>query len=172
MPIHLDPQSGFQSDSRFPIPSPPSPPFSRAPFFLTAAACGTRASRVHRIRNMQLAGSPVAANDRLAEAALCLESCASIWTRVYHPTMPELPVARPFWQGFCAQSRRVPKCDQCQIEVQSWMGATCYRLARAMSLAPIKSLDFSGSRSNLNARGRSDLSAQPQRRIMMDVQNA
>jgi hypothetical protein len=35
---------------------------------------------------MQLAGSPAAANDRLAEAALCLESCASIWTRVYHPS--------------------------------------------------------------------------------------
>ena len=53
------------------------------------AACGTRASCMHGMRNMQLAGSPAVAN-RPAEAALCLESRASIWTRIYHPNMPDL----------------------------------------------------------------------------------
>ncbi len=37
-----------------------------------AAACGTRASRMHGIRNVQLAGSPAVAS-RPAEAARCLE---------------------------------------------------------------------------------------------------
>jgi len=37
-----------------------------------AAACGTRASRMHDIRNVQLAGSPAVAN-RPAEAARCFE---------------------------------------------------------------------------------------------------
>jgi hypothetical protein len=49
-----------------------------------AAACGTRATRMHRIRSVQLAGSPAVAN-RPAEAARCLESRASSRTRVYHP---------------------------------------------------------------------------------------
>jgi hypothetical protein len=38
----------------------------------SAAACGMRASRMHSIRNMRLAGSPAVAN-RPAEAVLCLE---------------------------------------------------------------------------------------------------
>jgi hypothetical protein len=49
-----------------------------------AAACGTRASRMHSTRNMQLAGSPAVAS-RPAEAARCLESRESTRTRVYHP---------------------------------------------------------------------------------------
>ena len=48
-----------------------------------AAACGTRASRMHSTRNMKLAGSPAVAS-RPAEAARCLESRASTRTRVYH----------------------------------------------------------------------------------------
>ena len=49
-----------------------------------AAACGTRASRMHSARSMRLAGSPAVAS-RPAEAARCLEPCASTRTRVYHP---------------------------------------------------------------------------------------
>ena len=49
-----------------------------------AAAGGTRASRMHGIRSVQLAGSP-AVSSRPAEASLCLESHASTRTRVYHP---------------------------------------------------------------------------------------
>ena len=41
-----------------------------------AAACGTRASRMHLIMNMPLAGSPAVVS-RPAEAARCLESRAS-----------------------------------------------------------------------------------------------
>jgi hypothetical protein len=51
-----------------------------------AAACGTRASRMHGVRNAQLAVSPAVAN-RPAEAALCLESRASTMAHVYHPNM-------------------------------------------------------------------------------------
>jgi hypothetical protein len=51
---------------------------------MPAAASGTRASRMHRIGSVQLAGSPAVAN-RPAEAARCLESRASTRTRVYHP---------------------------------------------------------------------------------------
>ncbi len=105
-----------------------------------AAACGTRAFRMHRIRNMQLTGSPAVAKWP-GEAAVCFESRASIWTRVYHPNMPDLA------RTFCAQSRPIAIHDQCQLEV-GWA-----RLARAMSLAPTTSRDFSWS----NARGRSDL---------------
>ena len=90
-----------------------------------AAACGTRASRMHSTRNMLLAGSPAVAN-RPAEAARCLESRASTRTRVYHPNMPD--VARTY----CAHSRPIPIRDQCQLEV-GWA-----RVARAaaVSLAP------------------------------------
>ena len=107
---------------------------------MPAAACGIRASRMNDIRNVQLASSPAVASGP-AEAALCLEPLASIWTRVYHPNMPD--VARTF----CAQSKPIPIRDQCQLEV-GWA-----RLARVMSLAPTMSLDFSRS----NARGSSDL---------------
>ena len=48
---------------------------------------------------------------------------------------------------FCAQSKPIPIRDQCQLEV-GWA-----RVARAVSLAPTMSGDFSRS----NARGRSDL---------------
>ena len=48
---------------------------------------------------------------------------------------------------FCAHSRPIPIRDQCQLEV-GWA-----RVARAVSLAPTMSGDFSRS----NARGRSDL---------------
>jgi hypothetical protein len=108
--------------------------------FPTQANCCLRAFRMHRIRKLQLAGSPAVAK-RPGEAALCLESRASMWTRVYHPNMPESA------RAFCAQSRPIPIRDQCQLEVE-WA-----RLARAMSLAPTISRDFSWS----NARGRSDL---------------
>ena len=105
-----------------------------------AAACGTRACSLHGTRNMQLAGSHAVAN-KPAEAALCLESRASVWTRVYHPNMPDLV------RTFCAQSRPILILDQRQLEV-GWAW-----LARAMRLAPTMSRDFSRS----NARGRSDL---------------
>jgi hypothetical protein len=88
-----------------------------------AAACATRASRMHGIRNMPLAGSPAVAN-RPAEAAQCLESRASTRPRVYHPNAPELA------KTFCAQSRPIPIRDQSQLEV-GWA-----RLARAKRLAP------------------------------------
>jgi hypothetical protein len=69
------------------------------------------------------------------------KSRASTRTRVYDPNMPD--VARTF----CAQSKPLPIRDQCQLEV-GWA-----RVARAVSLAPTMSGDFSRS----NARGRSDL---------------
>jgi hypothetical protein len=84
-----------------------------------------------------LAGSP----NRPAEAALCLESPASIWTCVCLPNMPVWAIT------FCADSTPIPTSDRRRLEV-GWA-----RLARAMSLAPVISLDFSRS----NARGRSDL---------------
>ena len=74
----------------------------------SAAVCGTRASRMHGIRNVQLAGSPAVAN-RPAEAARCLESCASTRTRVYHPNMPDSA------RTFCAQSKPIPIRDQRQL---------------------------------------------------------
>ncbi len=49
-----------------------------------AAARGTCASRMHGIRKMQRAGSPAVASRPAAAAGL------SIWTRVYHPNMPDL----------------------------------------------------------------------------------
>jgi len=96
-----------------------------------AAACGTRAYRMHIIRNMQLAGSPAVAN-RLAEAALCLELRASTRTRVSHPNMPDLA------RTYCAHSRPIPRRDQRQLQV-GWA-----RLARAMRLAPTISRDLRG----------------------------
>jgi hypothetical protein len=54
-----------------------------------ASAGGTRARRMHDVRNVQLAGSPAVVN-RPAEAALCLQSSVRIWTRVYHPNMAAL----------------------------------------------------------------------------------
>ncbi len=69
------------------------------------------------------------------------KSRASPRKRVYDPNMPD--VARTF----CAQSKPIPTRDQCQLEV-GWA-----RVARAVSLAPTMSGDFSRS----NARGRSDL---------------
>jgi hypothetical protein len=122
-----------------------------------AAACGTRACSLHGTRNMQLAGSPAVAN-KPAEAALCVESRASIWTRVYHPNMPDLArtfcaQSRPILildhlaRTFCAQSRPILILDQRQLEV-GWAW-----LARDMRLAPTMSRDFSRS----NARGRSNL---------------
>jgi hypothetical protein len=87
---------------------------------------------------MQLACSQARPN-RLAEAALCLESRASIWTRVYHPNTRAMI--------FCASNRPTPIRNQCQFKV-GWV-----RLVRVMSLAPIISPDNLRS----NARGRSDL---------------
>jgi hypothetical protein len=106
-----------------------------------AAACRTCAFRMHRIRNMHLAGSPAIAN-RPAEAALCLESRASIWTSVYHPKMPDLATT------FCAQSRPYRSATNASLTEVGWA-----RHARAMRLALTTSLDCSWS----NARGRSDL---------------
>ncbi len=58
--------------------------------FQTYACCflRTRASRMHGIRSLRLAGSPAVAS-RPAEAARCLESRASTRTRVYHPQYAE-----------------------------------------------------------------------------------
>ena len=97
------------------------------------------ASCMHGIRNMQVAGSPAVAS-RPAEAALCLESRASIWTRGYHPNMPDLARAS------CAHSRPLPIRGQCLLDV-GWA-----RLAHATRLAPTISLDSSRS----NVRGSSD----------------
>ncbi len=58
---------------------PPEPAFQTQ---ACAAARGTRASRMHGIRSVQLAGSPAVAS-RPAKAARCLESRASTRTRVY-----------------------------------------------------------------------------------------
>ena len=69
------------------------------------------------------------------------KSRASTRTRVYDPNMPDAA------RTFCAQSKLLPIRDQCQLEV-GWA-----RVARAVSLAPTMSGDFSRS----NARGRSDL---------------
>ena len=100
------------------------------------------AGRVHPVCMAQgTCGLPPAIANRPAEAALCSESRASIWTRVYLSKMPDLE------RAFCAQSRPTNICDQCRREVG------CVRLARASRLAPTISLDFSRS----NARGRSDL---------------
>ena len=107
---------------------------------MPAAACGPRASRMHGIGNVPLAGSPAVAS-RPVVAARCLESRASPRTRVYHPNMPD--VARTY----CAHSRPIPIRDQCQLQV-GWA-----RLARAVRIPPTMSGDFSRS----NARGRSDL---------------
>ena len=56
---------------------------------MPAAASGTRASRMHRIGSVRLAGSPAVAS-RPAEATRCLESRASIRTRAYHPQSCDL----------------------------------------------------------------------------------
>ena len=69
------------------------------------------------------------------------KSRASTRTRVYDPNMPDAA------RTFCAQSKPIPIRDQCQLEV-GWA-----RVARAVSLAPTMSGDFSRSKS----RGRSDL---------------
>ena len=105
-----------------------------------AAVGGTCASRMHSIRNVQLACSQARPN-MPAEATLCVESRASIWTRVYHPKMPDLE------RMFCTHSRPTPIRNQCKFKV-GWV-----RLVRVMSLAPIISPDNLRS----NARGRSDL---------------
>jgi hypothetical protein len=110
------------------------------------AACGTRASRMHVTKNMQLAGSPAVAS-RPAEAARAPGRAFTICN------MPD--VAR----ASCAHSRPIPIRDQCQHEV-GWA-----RLARAMRLTPTTSGDFSRS----NARGRRDLHSPPNR---MDVPKA
>ncbi len=96
------------------------------------------ASRMHGIRNVHLVGSPAVAN-RPADAVLCLESRASICTRVYHPNMPDLA------RTFCAHIRPILIRDQCQLEA-GWARATCSRMRLAFSL----SRDL--SRSNVRAR--------------------
>jgi len=97
---------------------------------------GTHASRMHS--NMQLACSQARPNGQ-PEATQCLESRASIWTRVYRPKMPE-NVLR-------TQQARTKYATNASFEV-GWARRGC-----AMRLAPSTSLDFSRS----NARGRCDL---------------
>ncbi len=75
-----------------------------------AAAGRHTSSRVHDVRDMQLAGSPAVVN-RPAEAALCLQSCLRVWSRVYHPNMAALA------RTSLAHRRPLPICDQCQLEV-------------------------------------------------------
>jgi hypothetical protein len=97
---------------------------------------GTHASRMHSIRNMQLACSQARPNGQ-PEATQCLESRASIWTRVYRPKM------------FCATHTAGPY----QYATNASFKVGCARLGCAMRLAPTISPEFSRS----NARGRSDL---------------
>ena len=105
-----------------------------------AAACGRRASRMHDIRNMQLASSPAVA-DRPAEAALCLEVTC------------EQPDARlPYeYAGFGENFLRTQQAhtNTRPTPASSWMGATCSRHEpRSHHIAGL---------TRSNARGRSDL---------------
>ncbi len=81
-----------------------------------AAACWTRASRMHSTRNMRLAGSPAVAS-RPAEVARCLESRASTRTRVYHPQ--EAGCGENFLRRKQAHTDTRPMPASCP------MGATC-----------------------------------------------
>ena len=75
-----------------------------------AAACGTRASRMHSTRNMQLARSPAVAS-RPAEAARCFEVAFKPPGRA--STIRNMPdVAR----ASCAQSEPIPIRDQRQLD--------------------------------------------------------
>jgi hypothetical protein len=85
-----------------------------------AAACGTRAFRMHSTRNMRLAGSPAVAS-RPAEAARCLESRASTRTRVYHPQYARCSESVLRTQQAHTNTRPMP--------ASSWMGATGSRHA-------------------------------------------
>ena len=85
-----------------------------------AAACGTRASRMHSTRNVRLAGSPAVAS-RPAEAARCLEPRASTRTRVYHPQYARCSESVLRTQQGHTKTRPMPG--------SSWMGATCSRHA-------------------------------------------
>ena len=107
---------------------------------MPAAACGTRASRMHGIMNMQLAGSPAVAS-RPAEAARCLESRASTRTRVYHPQYARCGENLLRTQQAHTNTRPMPASGR--------MGATCSRRAPRSTM--------SGGFSRSNARGRSDL---------------
>ncbi len=87
---------------------------------MPAAACWTRASRMHGIRSTSLAGSPAAAS-RPAEAARCLESRASTRTRVYHPQYAGCGDSLQRTQQAHTNTRPMPASDR--------MGATCSRLS-------------------------------------------
>ena len=105
-----------------------------------AAACWTRASRMHRIRNMPLAGSPAVAS-RPAEAALCLEVACE------HPDARLPSEYAGFGENFLrtqqAHTNRRP------TPALSWMGATRSRHeTRSHHIAGL---------TRSNARGRSDL---------------
>ena len=87
---------------------------------MPAAASGTRASRMHRIGSVRLAGSPAVAS-RPAEAARCLESRASTRTRVYHPQYAGCGENLLRTQQAHTNTRPMP--------ASGWMGATCSRRA-------------------------------------------
>ena len=105
---------------------------------MPAAASGTRASRMHRIGSVRLAGSPAVAS-RPAEAARCLESHASTRTRVYDPNMPDVA------NTYCAHSRPMPIRDRYQLAV-AWL-----RLVQAESLAPMRLMDWRGRMRRIGA---------------------
>ena len=111
-----------------------------------AAACGRRASRMHGIRNMQLAGSPVVA-DRPAEAALCLEV-----------TCEHLDAHLPSeYAGFSENFLRTQQAhtNARPMPASSWMGATCSRHAprshQVAGLARSKAMDRSDLHSHKDA---------------------
>ena len=87
---------------------------------MPAAASGTRASRMHHIGSVRLAGSPAVAS-RPAEAARCLESRASTRTRVYHPQYAGCGENLKRTQQAHTNTRPMP--------ASYGMGATCSRYA-------------------------------------------
>ena len=83
-----------------------------------AAACGTRASRAHGVRNVQLAGSPAVAS-RPAEAARCFEVARK------HPD-----ARLPSEYARCGENflrTKQAHTNTRPMPASGWMGATCSR---------------------------------------------
>jgi hypothetical protein len=103
---------------------------------MPAASCGTRASRMLGIRNVQLAGSPAVAN-RPAEAARCLESCTSTRKRVHHPQYARCGENLLRTQQDHTNTRPMPASGP--------MGATCSRRApRSHHIAGLLEVECEG----------------------------
>ena len=108
---------------------------------MPAAACGPRASRMHGIRNVQLAGSPAVAS-RPAEAARCLESRASppgcaftiricqMWRKLTAHTAGPYQYAtnasfRSDGRDLLAPCASLPPCRGASRDRMRGVGATC-----------------------------------------------